>query len=167
MASVRRAVPDDADAIARIHVETWRAAYAGLLPDHVLASLDVEARRQTWRGWLARDARPGAATLVAESDATVVGFASTGPARDEEATGELYAIYVEPDHWGTGAGRLLLEHAEAALREDGYGAALLWVLEGNERAERFYRAAGWVEDGRKLDLLMGAEVAERRYRKAL
>lgn len=167
MVTVRPAVPDDADAIARIHVETWRAAYAGLLPDDVLASLDVEARRRTWRGWLARDARPGAATFVAEGDATIVGFASTGPARDEEATGELYAIYVEPDHWGTGAGRLLLEHAEAALREDGYGAALLWVLEGNERAERFYRAAGWGQDGLKLDLLMGAEVTERRYRKAL
>lgn len=164
MVVVRRAVPEDAAAIGRIHVETWQAAYAGLLPAEFLAGLDVRERAETWRGVLAR--RPGA-THVAEAGGEVVGFADTGPARGEAGAGELYAIYVRPGDWGTGAGRALIEAAEAALREVGFAEAILWVLTGNERAERFYRLAGWLPEDEKADVVAGVEVVERRYRKAL
>lgn len=81
--------------------------------------------------------------------------------------GELYAIYVDPSSWGHGAGRALIESAEASLRESGFPQAILWVLRGNERAERFYRAAGWAQDGEKEDVFQGATVTELRYRKRL
>ena len=42
MPSVRPARPADAEAIARVYVETWRAAYVGLLPDRVLLDLSLE-----------------------------------------------------------------------------------------------------------------------------
>lgn len=164
MVTVRRAVLEDAEAIARVHVDTWRTAYAGLLPAAVLAGLDVRERAETWRGLLTRWPE---ATHVADSGGEVVGFASAGPARGEDGAGELYAIYVLPGHWGTGAGRSLLEAAESALRMAGFPEAILWALAGNERAERFYRAAGWTQDGEKDDVLEGAEVVERRYRKSL
>ena len=83
------------------------------------------------------------------------------------SAGELYAIYVLPTSWGTGAGRALIQRTEESLRSAGFGEAILWVLEGNERAERFYRAAGWEQDGRKVDQFQGAAVSELRYRKRL
>lgn len=169
MTTVRPATPGDADTIARVQVETWRAAYAGLMPAEAIAAFDLAARRAMWREGLAREPRPGSATFVAEADGVVVGFASVGAARDEpEHVGELYAIYVDAGSWGTGAGRALIVEAEASLRGHGFREALLWVLEGNERAERFYRAAGWAHDGgRKVEEFQGAEVTELRYRKPL
>ena len=166
---MRPATPADADAIGRVQVETWRVAYQGLLPDDVIARFDLEARQRLWRDGLARVPRPGSATFVAELDGDVVGFASVGRSREDEAEteGELYAIYLHPSRWDQGIGRALLERAEESMRAYGFERAILWVMEGNERGERFYRAAGWQHDGRKVDAFQGVEVAELRYRKAL
>jgi GNAT superfamily N-acetyltransferase len=165
--TVRAATVADADAIGRIQVETWRAAYDGLLPPEAIAAFDVTARQELWREGLGRTPRPGSATFVADTESGTVGFATVGASHSEEGTGELYAIYVHPSSWGTGAGRLLIERAELSLRESGFTEALLWVLAGNERAERFYRAAGWEQDGDKEDEFQGAMVVELRYRKRL
>jgi ribosomal protein S18 acetylase RimI-like enzyme len=165
MVTVRLATAEDADAIGRVHAETWRAAYSGVLPE---AAFDVEERRRTWRQWLAQEPQPRAATFVAELDGDVVGFAGVGASREEEGVGELYTIYVDPARWGTGAGRVLIAHAEGSLAASGFAEAMLWVLEGNDRAERFYRAAGWSRDGgRKVEQFQGAEIVEVRYRKPL
>ncbi len=167
MVAVRRASVDDADAIGRVQVETWRAAYGHLLPDDVVSSFDESERQRLWREGLSRTPRPGSATFVAELDGQVVGFASVGASREEEHRGELYAIYLHPTAWGRGVGRALIEQAEASMREHGFPEALLWVIDGNERASRFYEAAGWSADGSKLEDFQGAEVTELRYRKTL
>ena len=167
MTVVRGATSADGDAIGRIQVETWRAAYAGLLPRETIDAFDVAARQELWRVGLERTPQPGSATFVALVEDEIVGFATVGASHSEDGTGELYAIYVDPTHWGHGAGRALIERSEASLRESGFGSALLWVLEGNEQAERFYRAAGWVRDGEKQDDFQGATVTELRYSKQL
>ncbi|HEU5489757.1 MAG TPA: GNAT family N-acetyltransferase [Gaiellaceae bacterium] len=167
MLAVRPATAADADAIGRIQVESWRAAYSRLLPEETIAAFDVAARQQLWREGLARPPRPGSATFVAAVDDETVGFATVGASQSEDATGELYAIYVHPSSWGHGAGRALIERSEESLRASGFTKALLWVLDGNERAERFYRAAGWEHDGEKEDVFQGATVTELRYRKTL
>jgi len=166
---VRLARADDADAIGRIQVETWRATYSGLMPEEAIESFDVVARQQLWREGLARAPRPGSATFVVEDGGEVVGFASVGASRDEstEREAELYAIYLHPSRWSRGIGRALLGRAEESMRASGFRAAILWVLEGNERGARFYRAAGWEQDGRKDDQFQGATVTELRYRKRL
>lgn len=106
--------------------------------------------------------------LVAEVDGEIVGFVSVGAARDEDADGELYAIYVQPDRWGSGVGRSLIEAGEKRLRELGYREVLLWVLEDNPRARRFYEAAGWSTDGTTRPIeIFGVEVPEIRYVKRL
>ena len=105
-----------------------------------------------------------------EDGGEVVGFASLGASRDEEAEreAELYAIYLHPSRWDRGIGRALLQRAEESMRTSGFHEAVLWVLEGNVRGERFYRAAGWEHDGAsKLDEFQGAAVTELRYRKRL
>jgi GNAT superfamily N-acetyltransferase len=164
--TVRPATCDDADEIGRIHAETWQAAYGHLLPAD---AFDVTARQRWWRLVLGGERPPGNTTVVAEAGGMLVGFAGVGPARDEpEHVGELYTIYVQPTSWDTGAGRALIARAEEAMRGSGYTEAMLWVLEGNERAERFYRHAGWTHDGgRKVEEFQGATVAELRYRKPL
>lgn len=167
MTLVRHATSADADAIGRVQVETWRVAYADLLPQETIDAFDVAVRQEMWREGLGRTPRPGSATFVALVEDEIVGFATVGASYSEDGTGELYAIYVDPSHWGTGAGRALMERAEASMREHGFPKALLWVLEGNEQAERFYRAAGWERDGEKEDDFQGATVTQRRYRKQL
>jgi GNAT superfamily N-acetyltransferase len=122
-------------------------------------ALSVEERAEFWRQW---------PPLVAEIDGEIVGYVSVGPCRDEPSEGELYAIYVHPEHWGTGIGRELIQAGEQRMRELGHQEAVLWVLEDNPRARRFYEAAGWSTDGttRPIELL-GVEVPEVRYSKSL
>ncbi len=167
---LRRAREDDARGIAEVHVATWQHAYRGLVPAHVLDSLTVESREQFWRSEIAvlpADRRP----WIADADGRVAGFVSVGPSRDGDATGatgEVYAIYVTPDCWDRGVGRNLLAHAERDLASHGYTEATLWVLAGNERARRFYEAAGWHSDGvEKRETYAGAELVEARYRRNL
>jgi GNAT superfamily N-acetyltransferase len=145
--TIRDAGPEDARAIAEVHVASWRDAYRGLLPDAFLDRLSVDDRE---RSWLATFAEPAFGVLVAEDAERVVGFASFGPSRDEGATagtGEIPAIYVDPEVLGTGVGRQLFEAAVGKLREGGFARATLWVLEANGRARRFYEKAGWSWDG--------------------
>jgi ribosomal protein S18 acetylase RimI-like enzyme len=85
---------------------------------------------------------------VAATADLVVGYAGVGPERDESAptgTGELYALFVHPTWWGSGAGRALTDAAVADLRSAGCTRVWLWVLEANERARGFYRRYGFAE----------------------
>jgi GNAT superfamily N-acetyltransferase len=147
---IRPATREDARPIAEVHVASWRHAYRGLLPDDSLEKLSVDEREAQRLAWFA-DPRPSSGVLVAEDDAgRVVGFATFGPSRDNDApegTGEVPAIYVEPEQIGTGIGRQLLEETASALREAGFARATLWVLEENESARRFYERVGWTWDG--------------------
>ena len=150
--TVRTATPADARAIATIRIRTWRAAYAGLIEDTVLAAMDVDreaARRADLWDEYHRDPRGG--DLLAEDDATPVGWASYGPSREAEGEGELYALNALPERWSSGVGHALIAEVERALRSGGFTTAHLWVLEGNERAASFYERHGWVEDGATKD----------------
>jgi GNAT superfamily N-acetyltransferase len=146
---IRPATREDARAIAEVHVASWRAAYRGLLPDAYLDRLSVDEREAQRREHL-DDPSEAWGTLVAEEDGRVVGFATFGPSRDEDAppgTGEVPAIYLDPAVVGTGVGRDLFAETTTGLRHAGYGRATLWVLEANDRARRFYEKAGWTWDG--------------------
>lgn len=166
---IRHARPGDAAGIADIHVRTWQSAYRELLPDDALDAMTPEQRRPMWERLLA--ALPvGHGVLVAEIDGTVVGFCSFGP-RGEAATSdelELFTIYVNPAAQRAGVGTALLHEAEAAMRNAGARTASLWVLDGNEQAQRFYQKHGWSLDTRQQeDTLFGVAVRELGYTKDL
>lgn len=169
--AVRDARPADAPVLARILVESWRAAYRGLLPDAVLAGLSVTAAQDRWTIGLT-DPPPRTATLVVEDAGRVVGFCGVGPPLFDEpdpAVGWLYTLYLQPDRWGRGLGRLLHDAAVERLEALGCTAATLWVLDGNERAIGFYRGAGWAADGAiRTDIGPGGvELRELRMRRRL
>lgn len=97
----------------------------------------------------------------------MLGFAAAGVSRDEDAvpsTAELYALYVHPDHWGSGYGYGLHSAAMSELAAD-HTVATLWVLETNARGRRFYERQGWCPDGTRKQEVHGAAVLdELRYR---
>jgi len=147
MVSLRDATPADARDIATVHIESWRVGYRGLLPDHVLDELSVEARQLWWHDTLAVPGRRS--TMLATDGETLLGFSAVGPGRDgDPAVGELYAMYLRSTAWGRGIGRLLHDAAMDRLLASGHLRASLWMLAGNERALRFYRRSGWTVDGR-------------------
>jgi len=169
-ARLRQAVAEDAGAIARVQVETWRAAYRGIVPDAFLDEMDVGERAASWRdGFAERPLRR--TTWVAESEGALVGFVAFGPCRDEDVSatvGELYAIYVRPDRWRRGVGRALHDRCLAELRGRGFEEATLWALEGNPGARVFYEALGWEADGAaEPHDFAGTEMTVVRYRRPL
>jgi GNAT superfamily N-acetyltransferase len=170
---LRPAEPDDAMAVARVHVRSWQAAYRGLLPDDYLDQLRPEDRAGRYDFATLDPQKPDRQkpqTIVAAEEGRILGFATTAPSRDPDLTdhGELFALYVDPEHWGRRIGVGLVQAARARLFELGFRHAVLWVMEGNARAERFYRSDGWAPDGsRKTDSLWGVTVNEVRYQRTL
>lgn len=164
--TVRLGALADAQALGRIHVATWRAAYRGILPDETLAALSEQTRVRQWREWLSDPSR-GIAVLVAEIGDAIAGFASVGPSRDDDAAlgaYEIHAIYIDPPRWRMGLGRQLVASAVETARTKGATRLTLWVLELNEAARRFYEALGFTLDGgRKLDHVGPTEMVEIRY----
>lgn len=162
--TIRPATTDDASTIARIHIASWREAYAGIVPETYLASIDADARERRWVEILSGGEHR---TWIAEVDRRTVGFASVGPSRDEDAEPgdqELYSIYLDPEAWGRGVARELMRTLLAELAR---GTTLtLWVLADNERAQHFYRRHGFAADGvEKLEELGGERFTEVRYRR--
>lgn len=165
--NVRSATIEDAAAIAQIHVAAWQAAYKGLLPDDLLANLSVENRERYWHSTLEQGAMP---IFVAEDDGAVCGFASCGPTRDDDldaqTMAELQTLYLTPDMIGKGYGKALMVRVIETLREQGFAEVMLWALDGNARAIRFYEGGGFVADGQvKTETVTETvELHELRYR---
>lgn len=160
---IRKATFEDAAAIARIHVGTWRVAYAGIVPNDCLARLSEEKRTQSWQQQLT-DGRT--IIWVAEKDGQVIGWVSGGASKDEDAHGnsEVYAIYVSSRHWDCGVGRELMAKMESSL-PDGQSTTL-WVLRDNQRAIRFYEKMGYRPDGTQKEIQLGGkDFFEIRFRK--
>jgi ribosomal protein S18 acetylase RimI-like enzyme len=162
--TIRPATTRDAEAIARVDIASWRGAYSEILSDSYLASLDVTDRAGQWTA--AVTAR-NTTVLVAEDESGTVGFTSVGPSRDEDAEPndlEIYAIYLHPRAWGTGVARDLMRAVLDGLRPG--TVVTLWILEGNERAQHFYRRHGFQPDGtERIDEIGGRPLTQLRFRK--
>lgn len=127
-------------------MQSWQAAYAGLLDAAYLSGLSLQERCLSWQRILAAGE---STTWVARDDGgRAQAFLSHGPCRDRGAPadrGEIWALYVHPGHWGRGAGRVLMDSALRTMQAQGLASVSLWVLRGNQRAIRFYEAAGFAE----------------------
>lgn len=171
---VREARRGDELRVAEIHVRAWQEAYRGLIADEFLDALDPRDRAARYAFGASGSAGP--ATLLAveeeegEGEEVVAGFVTFGASRDEDAPGrgEVYALYVDPDRYRGGVGRLLMAAARRRLREAGFAEAILWVLRGNERAARFYEREGWNRDGAtRVEQPYGVRSTVDRFRRRL
>jgi ribosomal protein S18 acetylase RimI-like enzyme len=164
---VRQATPADSRRIAQIHVETWRTAYRGQMPDAVLDALDADKRATFWNNHLATQPN---GILVVESDKAIIGFCDLIPSRDEGSNpheaGEIAAIYVHLEFWRKGAGAALCRFSLREARIRKYISVTLWVLASNVAAQRFYEAMGFSLDGAtKVDHSLNKyELHKVRYR---
>lgn len=165
--TIRDANGGDARAIATVHVASWRSAYAGIVPESVLAELSVDERAAAWNAYLQPDASSKRPTFVAEREGAIVGFVCCGAADAEMVVGAaadddvpptlgaVYAIYLDESAWSTGTGSALLRRAVAELVGRGFTDSVLWVLRDNVRARRFYERERWTTDGVEADYVAG------------
>jgi len=142
-ANIRRASREDAAAIARVQVASWRSTYAGLVPDSYLAAMDPEELARKWDLLI----EAGKDFFhVAEDESGVFGFISGGPIREpvDGYDAELHTIYLLSDRQGNGTGRVLAEALVRDLRGAGYRRMVVWVLAQNP-AVHFYKRLGAIE----------------------
>ena len=145
------------------------AAYKGLVSDRALGAPNAAVNPRVWTAWLARS---HASTFVARSEGAVVGFCTLQAAPSSEGpgkVGEIPVIVVKPSHWGRGVGRALFERVLEEARESGLDEVVLWVLESNSQARRFYQSLGFVPEGktRTFHERGGERVQELLYRRSV
>ncbi|WP_329260880.1 GNAT family N-acetyltransferase [Streptomyces sp. NBC_01478] len=160
----------DCDRVSEIRVLGWRFAYRGLMPQPFLDALSAKDDAERHRARLAQG-DGSVVNLVATRGAEIVGWVAFGPYRDGEVrTGdvELYALYLDPRHLGTGAGRALTQETLRRCAALGHDHVLLWVVRDNARARRFYERAGFRADGTEEPYeVAGVLVPELRYARKL
>jgi ribosomal protein S18 acetylase RimI-like enzyme len=163
---IKNAAIDDAKEIATIHVQSWKTAYAGIMPAIILNSLSIENYQHAWHERLTQ----GCKVLIATELDQIHGFVSYCPSRDEDAdpvkTAEISAIYLAPEQFRKGLGTRLCEAAEAAVSESGFEELTLWVLDANRPARMFYERLGFTATGDAVaDNFNKVELKEILYKK--
>ena len=173
MAHVRYGSAEDAEAISRVRRDAWRTAYVGIITDEIIERAtgvpDTGRERalfvsRPWRRTLVAEQAPSVPDPSAAPVTEIIGYASFGPERDVDGAplperagrdgrrrprcAELYALYVTPARWSTGAGRDLMLRVLEETRAGGYPRIILWVLQENARARQFYERSGFRPDGR-------------------
>src|SRR5437660_6908707 len=145
--TIRSARPEDARSIAKLHVETWRATYAGMLSAPYLVGLSAPRQELGWRNVILREPRD--LRVAVGSNGAILGFGSCGPNRgDRSFTGEVFTLYVAPDWQNQGIGRRLLIALFRRLVASGRRSAILWVLRENP-SRFFYERLGAQQVSRK------------------
>ena len=154
--SIRNMTQDDVSAVANIHVKGWQEAYGGIVDADYLSNLSVSEKEESWTLWLQDE---GVHHIVAEQDNKVLGFLSVGPLRTLPpgmspirplyAT-EIYAVYLDPDYYRQGIGRTLFSEAAKRIVEMKQQSTCLWVMDKNERGNRFYKALGGERCGKNF-----------------
>ena len=164
MTQIRRAQPRDAEAIAELHVATWRTTYAGILPDAMLLGMSPSAEGRNWLRLIATTDHQFAVHVAEAEDGQLRGYGSAGPARPSGLpfAGEVYTLYVHPDHQERGIGERLLAHLFYELKGRSLMSAVIWVLAPNP-ARFFYEAMGGVRIGDRDEELWGTTLKELAY----
>lgn len=142
--SITEASFEDLPDVARIHVESWREAYKGLVSQAYLDGMNASARQKKWEDLFRRNAAEDKSLHVARDGSEVVGFISFGRGRDARKVGfgEIYAVYLVKRCWGFGFGHALFGSAVRQLQREGMARVYLWVLDSNVRAIASYQKWG-------------------------
>ncbi|HPP36321.1 MAG TPA: GNAT family N-acetyltransferase [Clostridiales bacterium] len=163
---IRYANTNDCVILGEIHSESLRFSCAGIFPDdYIMNKFSPERRREGFRRELSLG-YPETAILFA--DGIPAGLFTFGKSRYGEVDDsciEIWRIYLKPEYIGKGFGTVLMEWGLEELRKKGYKQAVLWVLEDNHRARKFYERHGFVFDGKVRVFEDG--IRELRYSKAL
>ncbi|HSI55336.1 MAG: N-acetyltransferase family protein [Ramlibacter sp.] len=165
---VRPAVDSDADQVAAVHANSSHAAYESIAPEGA-QSLPIEKRRAFWRDAIEYGEPLVHAAMEADRMVGFVGYDRSRDPKSKPTTGEIWAIYVLPSHWGTGAGLALWDAAREGLIEEGCTEVTLWLPLQNDRALRFFELAGFKRqlNTARTTMLSGVKIEEVRLRRGL
>ena len=157
--SVRLARTSDVDDVARVQVDAWRSAYAGILPQEALDALDVEDVAWEWGRALLQPG-PHRLLVALDGEGTVAGAAAVGPSADPDAAGagEISLLVVDPARWRQGHGSRLLQASVDHLVAGGHREAIAWVPLADEPRRAFLQSAGWGPDTAYRDRAIGDEL---------
>jgi ribosomal protein S18 acetylase RimI-like enzyme len=164
---IREGRRQDAVDVADVYVESRRAAYAELLTPE---QIENQTPKEGARLWQALFNQARTIHLVIEDGEGIGGFITAGPIQEsgaDPASAEIYELYVHPRLWGQGVSDELLQKTLDALRAKWFTHAVIWVLEGNALARKFYEGAGWTDDGGRRGSFRKVDVASMRYRMGL
>ena len=154
----------NAQDVAYVHVNSWKAAYKGIVPDDYLDGLSVGKSAQRFKEIKAKGKAHHYLMYVDEKPAGVFVFSKSFDEDADKDTADIGAIYFLPEYWGKGFGTKLIDFGIAEIKKTGYKAITLWVLEQNIRARKFYEKKGFVFDGTKEDINIGKQLVKVRYR---
>ena len=139
--AIRSARAADAAAIERVRLRAWEAAFRDIASAEAYERASSPEQVERTRAYLA-DLPPRHSLVVAESNETIIGFARSGPPRDDDvdpdATGEVYTLDIDPDWWRRGVGKALVAEALEHLRGEAYAEAVVWSFEANAVSRAFY-----------------------------
>jgi len=163
--NIRAASARDAPGIGRVHVETWQSAYRAILPEDYLASLSPAERARQWGDMLAHQDEVRFVLIAHDQGDEPIGFVATGPERSGHSMyrHEVYALYVLPSNQRRGVGRALMRAVASRLAVGDPRSMLLWVLETNAPARRFYHALGGTVVGKQSIDIGGVILGEVAY----
>lgn len=156
MPRLRRLTAADAADLAQVESAAWRAAYAEILPRRALARMTPAALE---RRWCLRLQKKGELRWGIQLGGHLVGYGTAGFCRDRDMergfAGELFELYIHPRLQGRGLGQELMARTWADLEQHGFRWGVVWVLEENESARRFYTRSGLHHDGKRKRLVHG------------
>ncbi|HEY45911.1 MAG: hypothetical protein AMJ88_03785 [Anaerolineae bacterium SM23_ 63] len=140
---IRKALPEDARGIAKVHIDTWRSTYTGIIPNDYLAKLSYERAENVWRERISTHEPLGVIFVAAIPNGRIVGFVTGGAERTGEHSydGEIYAIYVFKEFQRRGVGRRLTSAICQQLVQEGFHSLIIWVLRENP-SRSFYEGLG-------------------------
>jgi GNAT superfamily N-acetyltransferase len=155
--TIRKAMLEDAEEWAEFHISSWRSAYKGIVSDEYLAGLSTQERAAAFSRNLT--GLTGYEFFCAVCGDKIIGTLFIGKSHDDDKpeAGEICAVYLLEEFWDKGIGLELMDFGIDKLRQNGHGEAILWVLEENARARRFYEKYGFSADGAKKEIGRGAE----------
>lgn len=167
MLRIRYANIKDARTLGEIHSKSWKVAYKGIVTDEILKNITVEKRQVYFEKALTEKWEEDA-IIFKDNDA--VGLICIGKCRDADKTdafGEIWGIYLLPEYWNMGIDSELINWGINELKKRSYSKVILWVLEENTNARKFYKKVGFKHDGTVREITIGKKLVEYRYEKVI
>lgn len=163
--TIHKVLPENAYEYTACHIACWQSAYKGIIPDDYLKNMSAEIEPRTERLKKNLVELTDFLYYYAAVDNEMIGRLIIGKSRDEDKpdAGEICAIYLLEEYWSKGYGRQIMDYALKTLKCMGYSEIILWVLDENTRARRFYEKFGFVFDGTKKGIEIGKTLIEIRY----
>lgn len=154
---IRRANIKDAEAIAKLLIQSWRVAYQKILPEKLLADLSLVEWKKGWKVYLGNTKNE---VYVLSEEQEIIGVVEVCLFKEQQLSQysnyvEIPVIYLMPDKVGLGYGRKMMVEVLLIIQSKETEGIAIWVLEKNLRARSFYNSFGFIFSGKTKNFPKG------------